>query len=195
VEVNTAILCACTMTLKPLVGKWFPAMVEPPESGFDGRDPYSADGAGPPLTVGSKPSRGQLRVRTSYDSWLRDFRDFPRKPADVQVVALNDGLNRENTVRISATETADSLRSPNSPDSLGIGGAAGDEPPTPGLNPPPLAHLYALPARVADRARDSSSRPREVPLTPFRRPSSTLDFGDSASERTEWGPDRSDSLR
>ncbi|KAJ9143087.1 hypothetical protein NKR23_g6711 [Pleurostoma richardsiae] len=103
VEVNTAILCACTMTLKPLVGKWLPAMVEPPESGFDGRDPYSADGAGPPLTVGSKPSRGQLRVRTSYDSWLRDFRDFPRKPADVQVVALNDGLNRENTEARPAT--------------------------------------------------------------------------------------------
>ncbi|KAL1843194.1 hypothetical protein VTJ49DRAFT_2745 [Mycothermus thermophilus] len=75
IEFHTAIVVACTMTLKPLVAKFFPNLIEP--RGSDGNGPAGAggdskdDGSGsigsdPPLTIGSRPSR-PLQARDGHD--------------------------------------------------------------------------------------------------------------------------------
>ncbi|KAK4126377.1 hypothetical protein N657DRAFT_615079 [Parathielavia appendiculata] len=58
IEVHTAIVVACTMTLKPLVAKFFPNVLSPRNSSGSSKDEGpSATGSDPPLTIGSKPSR------------------------------------------------------------------------------------------------------------------------------------------
>jgi hypothetical protein len=44
VEVNVAIVCACSLTLKPLIDKLWPRLLDPP-SGDAGADMESADGS------------------------------------------------------------------------------------------------------------------------------------------------------
>ncbi len=44
VEVNVAIVCACLMTMKPLIAKWWPRLLEPtpdndPEDSMSGSSP------------------------------------------------------------------------------------------------------------------------------------------------------------
>ncbi|KAK4454220.1 hypothetical protein QBC34DRAFT_471045 [Podospora aff. communis PSN243] len=71
IEVNTAIVVACIMTLKPLVSRIFPVLL-------DSRRPSvetSITSSDPPLTIGSKPSRNPLSpVRP--ESWA----DMPGYP-------------------------------------------------------------------------------------------------------------------
>jgi len=65
IEVNTAIVVACIMTLKPLVSKVFPGLL-------DSRGPStetSITSSDPPLTIGSKPSRNPLSPARP-DSWM-----------------------------------------------------------------------------------------------------------------------------
>ena len=58
IEVHTAIVVACTMTLKPLVTRFFPNLLVPSSRRSDSsKDEASAVSSGPPLTIGSKPSR------------------------------------------------------------------------------------------------------------------------------------------
>ncbi|KAK3294236.1 uncharacterized protein B0H64DRAFT_462914 [Chaetomium fimeti] len=70
VEVNTAIVVACAMTLRPLVTRFWPRLFDSRgSSGGDGAGGggggggssggVSGGGHGPPLTIGSKPSRMQ----------------------------------------------------------------------------------------------------------------------------------------
>ncbi len=55
---HTAIVVACTMTLKPLVSKFFPNLLVPAaNSDGSSKDESSGASSGPPLTIGSKPSR------------------------------------------------------------------------------------------------------------------------------------------
>ena len=58
IEAHTAIVVACTMTLKPLVTRFFPNLLVPASRRSDSsKDEASAISSGPPLTIGSKPSR------------------------------------------------------------------------------------------------------------------------------------------
>ncbi len=58
IEAHTAIVVACTMTLKPLVTRFFPNLLVPASRRSDSsKDEASAVSNGPPLTIGSKPSR------------------------------------------------------------------------------------------------------------------------------------------
>jgi hypothetical protein len=63
IEVHTAIVVACTMTLKPLVAKFFPDLLGAGRSDVSSKsdEPSAANSSEPPLTIGSKPSR-QLPV-------------------------------------------------------------------------------------------------------------------------------------
>ena len=54
VETNAAIVCACAMTLRPLLSRWWPKMFSP--------HPYTSQGDSPrphdaPPTIGQLPSR------------------------------------------------------------------------------------------------------------------------------------------
>ncbi|KAK4154563.1 hypothetical protein C8A00DRAFT_42705 [Chaetomidium leptoderma] len=67
IEVHTAIVVACSMTLKPLVTTLFPNLLAPHSHRDSSKDEPSAASSGPPLTIGSKPSRqvplpGQLHM-------------------------------------------------------------------------------------------------------------------------------------
>ncbi|KAK3352234.1 hypothetical protein B0T25DRAFT_180132 [Lasiosphaeria hispida] len=65
-EINTPIVVACIMTLKPLVSKFFPGLLEARRSEVAGESEASS---GPPLTIGSKPSRNPLVVREG-EEWM-----------------------------------------------------------------------------------------------------------------------------
>ena len=71
IEVNTAIVCACVMTLKPLINRYLPSLVRSrmsaPSRHSNALDP--SGGLGRPLTIGSMPNRkggGQDRRRRSW---------------------------------------------------------------------------------------------------------------------------------
>lgn len=67
VEVHTAIVVACVMTLKPLVAKFTPCLL------FGGGDSTKSDSSAatsePPLTIGSRPLRNGLG-QPRPDSWM-----------------------------------------------------------------------------------------------------------------------------
>ncbi|KAK1752222.1 hypothetical protein QBC47DRAFT_68429 [Echria macrotheca] len=65
IEPNTAIVVACAMTMKPLVGKLFPGLLESRPS----QNETSLAGSGPQLTIGSKPSRNPLSPANRH-SWM-----------------------------------------------------------------------------------------------------------------------------
>ncbi|KAK0636822.1 hypothetical protein B0T17DRAFT_90797 [Bombardia bombarda] len=64
-EVNGSIVIACLMTLKPLVTKFYPDLLNHPDS----EDEPSAASNDPPLTIGSKPSRNPL-TPARRASWI-----------------------------------------------------------------------------------------------------------------------------
>jgi hypothetical protein len=69
IEVNTAIVCACVMTLKPLINRYLPSLIRSrisaPTRHSNAADP---SGAIRPLTIGSRPVReaGQDKGRRSW---------------------------------------------------------------------------------------------------------------------------------
>ncbi|OIW30360.1 hypothetical protein CONLIGDRAFT_366305 [Coniochaeta ligniaria NRRL 30616] len=67
IEVNTAIVCACVMTLKPLMNRYLPSLVRSRMSAPSGNTDAVDSGGHRPLTIGSRPVRkGQANRR----SWL-----------------------------------------------------------------------------------------------------------------------------
>src|SRR4051812_46574421 len=65
IEVNTAIVVACIMTLKPLVSKVLPGLLDSHGPSTE----TSIISSDPPLTIGSKPSRNPLSPARP-DSWM-----------------------------------------------------------------------------------------------------------------------------
>ncbi|KAK3938455.1 hypothetical protein QBC46DRAFT_390162 [Diplogelasinospora grovesii] len=59
VEINGAIICACVMTLKPFISRFWPRLLS--SRGTDTRRSYAA--AGPP-TIGSRPSKAPISPST-----------------------------------------------------------------------------------------------------------------------------------
>ncbi|KAK0714503.1 hypothetical protein B0H67DRAFT_214086 [Lasiosphaeris hirsuta] len=71
-EINTPIVVACIMTLKPLAARFFPRLLSETgrRSGGDGEAGEGSEASsGPPLTIGSKPSRNPLVVREG-EEWM-----------------------------------------------------------------------------------------------------------------------------
>jgi hypothetical protein len=107
IEVNTAIVVACIMTLKPLVGRVFPGLLDSRPRGSM-IDP-SIISSGPPLTIGSKPSRNPLSP-VNRESWIEisgqsgngdlmlgdietgveDTNNYPRQPAVAHIVSRDE---------------------------------------------------------------------------------------------------------
>ena len=61
VEVNVAIVCACLMTLKPLVSKLWPQLLDPSSSGegqTDSKEEHSDVSPSGSLGRGARPPRG-----------------------------------------------------------------------------------------------------------------------------------------
>lgn len=86
IEVHTAIVIACLMTLKPLLARLAPNLLSgPSDSPSDGSD-MTPDG--PPLTIGSRPLRnGQVRP----DSWMAyGVRKQPQQQYDQGDIGLED---------------------------------------------------------------------------------------------------------
>ncbi|KAK3392729.1 hypothetical protein B0H63DRAFT_515948 [Podospora didyma] len=73
VEINGAIVCACVMTLKPFVSRFFPSVLGRGGSSSSGsrssphRRPSDNTMAGPP-TIGSRPSKGPMSPLSPVDS-------------------------------------------------------------------------------------------------------------------------------
>lgn len=72
IEVNTAIVCACVMTLKPLINRYLPSLVQSRMSAPSGNTDALADSGGlRPLTIGSMPVRkGGGQANNRRRSWL-----------------------------------------------------------------------------------------------------------------------------
>ena len=69
IEVNTALVCACVMTLKPLIGRYLPSLVRSRRSVSGApSDAVGPDGRTRPATIGSRPLRrgGQQSRRRSW---------------------------------------------------------------------------------------------------------------------------------
>ncbi|KAK0726591.1 hypothetical protein B0T21DRAFT_371873 [Apiosordaria backusii] len=84
-EIQTSIVVACAMTLKPLVTHFFPNLLEP-RSGENPAEPSDGAGSngGAQLTIGSKPLRNQpMPIRPGAGDWL-------------EVVAENSGQGRND---------------------------------------------------------------------------------------------------
>lgn len=72
IEVNTAIVCSCVMTLKPLINRILPNfLLSPPSSGeMNHRSPANGRGSDqPPLTIGSTPLRKEEQ-HERHPSWV-----------------------------------------------------------------------------------------------------------------------------
>jgi hypothetical protein len=97
IEVHVAIICACLTTLKPFLTRFFPKILGSRTSnsreGWE-ENPGVLDGYQRPLTVGSKPSRGNFRER-GRESWVSETglggtwlsgpqRDFDKKRSSVE---------------------------------------------------------------------------------------------------------------
>ncbi|KAK3307230.1 uncharacterized protein B0T15DRAFT_382826, partial [Chaetomium strumarium] len=65
-EVNTAIVVACAMTLKPLLARFLPRLLHHHhQSAKPGEeDPSAVSSGGPPLTIGSRPSRQKQQAQS-----------------------------------------------------------------------------------------------------------------------------------
>lgn len=67
IEVNTAIVCACVMTLKPLINRHFPSIVRSrPTNTLPSSDPALDSGGVRPPTIGSRPVRKGPKRKTSW---------------------------------------------------------------------------------------------------------------------------------
>lgn len=66
VEVNIAIVCACLMTMKPLIAKFFPGFLQP-SGGYQQHD----DGGDHPRTIGATSFRPRAPSRPT-DTYLAD---------------------------------------------------------------------------------------------------------------------------
>lgn len=89
IEVNTAIVCACVMTLKPLINRYLPSLVRSrmsaPSGNSNGLDP--AGGGVRPPTIGSRP------VRRPQDKGRRSWLVLPDR---MDTDALVDPEEEEN---------------------------------------------------------------------------------------------------
>lgn len=91
-EVNTAIVCACVMTLKPFLTHYFPSLTRSrPTSSPTGHSPHESAG-GAPLTIGSRPVRNL--PHDDRQSWLiiRDGDDIASKTDGFELSASNKEL-------------------------------------------------------------------------------------------------------
>lgn len=118
IEINIAIVVSCVMTFKPLMTKVFPGLLD---SRMSSDDPSLAS-SGPPLTIGSKPSRNPLSP-AQHDSWieipgqidrgdtmLRDLEagptEFDPKPRlstgapSSESLAQPSGVDKKDTIRV-----------------------------------------------------------------------------------------------
>ncbi|KAK3943360.1 hypothetical protein QBC46DRAFT_377642 [Diplogelasinospora grovesii] len=78
-EIHTAIVIACVMTLKPLITKFLPGLLDP-RSRVCKSGEVSAASSDPPLTIGSRPSRnvlglGGVEVAPRRGSWVEGHAD------------------------------------------------------------------------------------------------------------------------
>ncbi|KAK5658378.1 hypothetical protein OQA88_2354 [Cercophora sp. LCS_1] len=81
IECNTAIVIGCIMTLKPLISKMFPNLLETRCSRMGSSDVTNS----PPLTIGSKPSRNPFSP-PRRDSWA----ELPDQDDDMGDVMMRD---------------------------------------------------------------------------------------------------------
>jgi hypothetical protein len=128
IEVNTAIVCSCVMTLRPLLNRIFPnSFLSGPGSGDkDHRSPGMDNGGGlnrAPLTIGSMPVRkqGHDRRQPSWTTFQTD--DVTRVTGDVEEAlelisrarTMETGLYKTiglPTGPVKAQQTDETARSP-----------------------------------------------------------------------------------
>lgn len=168
VEANTGIVCACVMTMKPLLSRLVPGSTRKGEST---QDPLGAGGnnnhSGHPPTIGSKPSRANTVVKKQ--SWFT-----------AQLARLDRSLQTVN-------EADGAASAQHSPRALEAGGRTPPLPRPPTL--PAVALFLAIPSIGRNSHHSSLSAPieheaDEGPLGPVsygRRPSGAGSFGGSAA--------------
>jgi len=194
VEINAAIVCACLMTMKPLLARIFPRFFNSVPSAPS--NPGSDNWVNPP-TIGSKPSRDPLRGSGNRRSpRSRDSLDeiheedggsadpFVTDPEKAAALADDSGsLRGVHPADIGVAVSDDSTPSPTS--------EAGDRGE---LRPPPRTHLRPPQARHSSGAFYESASDTELPSGsssgPYFgaghvRPPPKGNFYDSASDRVD----------
>lgn len=177
VEVNTGIVCACVMTMKPLLSRLVPGSTRKGESTQDAFNGPLHHSVHPP-TIGSKPSRAMTVVKKQ--SWFT-----------AQLARLDRSLQTVNEADNHQHQQQQGPRSHNrSPRTLESGGGGTSRLPRPPTLP--AAALFLDVPSVGRSSRHSSlSAPieheaDEGPLGPAsygRRPSGAGSFGGSATSQ------------
>ncbi|PKS10096.1 hypothetical protein jhhlp_001846 [Lomentospora prolificans] len=70
VETNATVIIACFMTMKPLLAKWFPSLIEPSNDPSNEMQDASPDANGRMPTIGSTPTRPPNSNQDNCYSWM-----------------------------------------------------------------------------------------------------------------------------
>ncbi|KAJ0115434.1 hypothetical protein J7T55_012714 [Diaporthe amygdali] len=192
IEVHGAIVCACAVTLKPLLNQWMPQWFSLRRNEYLGQQPA-------PLTIGQERSRGKLQKpdleTTGHDSWTagRSSKDVESGSVGGSHAGALDNFQLEDE---SSTQGGSAYSAPAihlselPPESRRLAIANRDAPHYTPL-PPPKARTRSLSASrgmaVGAFLDDSSIRRQHyISDTGHQRSLTSPDFYDSSSERTDW---------
>jgi len=200
IEVQGAIVCACAVTLKPLLNQWMPQW-------FSVHRRASSLGQNPvPLTIGQRASRRKLskieQQTTSHDSWTVD-----RPSKDLESGSMG-GRHAEGFLTLGPEiDSFDTVRPGDATPSVQLsdlpperrGHVASDRDTIHSMpSPPPnvrTSSLSALRGLAVGAFLDDSSlrRQNRTSKSGHQRSLTSSGFYDSSSERLDWDLERTKS--
>ncbi|KAG8167497.1 hypothetical protein KVR01_003186 [Diaporthe batatas] len=199
IEVQGAIVCACAVTLKPLLNQWMPRWFSVyRQNNTLGQNPA-------PLTIGQRASRRKLskveQHTTSHDSWTveRPSKDLEAGSMGTRAV-LNFDLRIDSLEQDRTGDAAFSVQMSDLPSERRLGqNAASDRDATHFMPPPPpnvhRSSVSALRGLAVGAFLDDSSlrRQHRASGSGHRRSLTSSGLYDSSSERLDWDLERTTS--
>lgn len=199
IEVQGAIVCACAITLKPLLNQWMPQWFSVLRRDNSlGQDPF-------PLTIGQRASRRKLskidQQTSGHDSWTVD-----RPSKDLESGSVGDpgvggflslGPEFDSPEQGKLGDDIPFVRLSDLPPEIRSHAAAGRDitrsmPPPPPVRTSSLSAFHGL--AVGAFLDDSSlRRQKRSSESGHQRSLTSPDFYDSSSERLDWDLERTTS--
>lgn len=198
IEVHGAIVCACAVTLKPLLNQWMPQW-------FSVHRRDNSLGQAPiPLTIGQRASRRNLskieQQTTSHDSWTADRPSKDLESGSMSGGFLTLGPGFDNFDHERPEDTTPSVRLSDLAQER-RGHAVSDHDTIHSMPPPPpnvrTSSLSALRGLAVGAFLDDSSlrRHNRNSRSGHQRSLTSSGFYDSSSERLDWDLERTTSDR